>query len=125
MKESIIEHKSFKFAVRIINLYKFLQENSKEYIISKQILRNGTSIGANVNEALSAESNLDFVHKLSIAAKEVRETSYWLRLLQETKFIDTKSFDSIHGECSELLKILNSIILTTKQKQENKNKKSE
>jgi four helix bundle protein len=122
-KENIIEQKSFKFAVRIINLYKFLQENSKEYVISKQILRSGTSIGANINEALSSESSSDFIHKLSISAKEERETSYWLRLLNETQFIDQKSFDSIHGECLELLKILNSIILTTKEKQR-KNKEN-
>lgn len=123
--ESIIEQKSFRFAVRIINLYKFLQENAKEYVLSKQVLRSGTSIGANVSEALSSESTSDFIHKLGIAAKEVRETSYWLRLLSETKFIDEKSFSSIHEECKELLKIINSIILTTKQKQENKRKKSE
>jgi four helix bundle protein len=123
--ESIIEQKSFRFSVRIINLYKFLQENTKEYVLSKQVLRSGTSIGANVNEALSAESTSDFIHQLGVASKEVRETSYWLRLLNETQFIDTKSFDSIHGECLELLKIINSIILTTKQKQEEKKKKSE
>jgi four helix bundle protein len=122
VKENIIEQKSFKFAVRIINLYKFLQENNKEYVISKQILKSGTSIGANVNEALSSESSSDFIHKLCISAKEVRETSYWLRLLYETQFIDEKAFDSIHTECLELLKILNSIILTTKNNQEQKRK---
>jgi four helix bundle protein len=78
-----------------------------------------------VNEALSSESTSDFIHKLSISAKEVRETSYWLRLLQETQFIDFNAFDSIHNECVELLKILNSIILTSKQKQGEKNKKIE
>jgi four helix bundle protein len=124
-KESIIEQKSFRFAVRIINLYKFLQETKKEFVMSKQILRSGTAIGANINEALSSESTSDFIHKLSISAKEVRETSYWLRLLQETQFIDSKAFDSIHYECLELLKILNSIILTSKQKQEEKKKKYE
>lgn len=124
-KESIIEQKAFKFAIRVINLYKFLQENKKEFVMSKQILRSGTAIGANVNEALSSESTSDFIHKLSISAKEVRETSYWLRLLQETQFIDSNAFDSIHNECVELLKILNSIILTSKQKQGEKNKKIE
>ena len=122
---SIIEQKSFRFSVRIINLYKFLQENTKEYVLSKLVLKSGTSIGANVNEALSAESTSDIIHKLGIASKEVRETSYWLRLLNETQFIDAKSFESIHGECLELLKIINSIILTTNQKQEEKRKKSE
>lgn len=93
--------------------------------MSKQKLRSGTAIGANVNEALSSESTSDFIHKLSISAKEVREISYWLRLLQETQFIDSNAFDSIHNECIELLKILNSIILTSKQKQGEKNKKIE
>jgi len=124
-KGSIIEQKAFKFAIRIINLYKFLQETKKEFVMSKQILWSGTSIGSNVNEAFSSESTLDFIHKLSISAKEVRETSYWLRLLQETQFIDSNAFDSIHHEWLELLKIINSIILTTKQKQEEKKKKSE
>ena len=123
MKENIIQQKSFLFAIRIVNLYKYLISTKKEFVLSKQILRSGTSIGANVNEALSAESTSDFIHKLGIASKEVRETSYWLRLLNETQFIDAKSFESIHGECLELLKIINSIILTTKQKE--KRKKSE
>jgi four helix bundle protein len=115
-KESLVEKKAFSFAIRIVRLYKFMQENSKEFVLSKQVLRAGTSIGANINEALSAESSSDFVHKMAIAAKEVREASYWLRLLKETDFIDEKSFDSIHQECKELLKMLNSIILSTKEK---------
>ncbi|MDT3740180.1 MAG: four helix bundle protein [Candidatus Kapabacteria bacterium] len=114
MKENIVVDKSYKFAIRIINLYKFLVAEKKEYVISKQILRSGTSIGANINEAQSAESKMDFVHKLSISAKESRETEYWLKLLNETDYIDKISFDSICSECNELLKIINSIILTSK-----------
>lgn len=119
-KESIVEKKAFDFALRIIKLYKFLVENHKEYVISKQILRCGTAIGANINEALSAESTPDFIHKFSISTKEIRETSYWLRLLKESEFIDKKSFDSIHKDCLELLKISNSIILTSKQSESKK-----
>ncbi len=116
MKENIVVDKSYKFAIRIINLYKFLVAEKKEYVISKQILRSGTSIGANINEAQSAESKMDFVHKLSISAKEIRETEYWLKLLNETDYIDKISFDSICSECNELLKIINSIILTSKER---------
>ena len=85
MKENIIQQKSFQFAVRIINLYKYLTNDKKEFVLSKQILRSGTSIGANINEALAAESKKDFVHKLSIAVKEARETYYWLNLLKYLK----------------------------------------
>jgi four helix bundle protein len=113
---NIIIEKSFKFAVRIINLHKFLVNDKKEYVISKQILRSGTSIGANINESQSGESNLDFIHKICIAAKESRETEYWLKLLKETNFIDEKSFKSIHKDCLEILKITNSIILSSKKK---------
>lgn len=114
MKENIVVDKSYKFAIRIINLYKFLVAEKKEYVISKQILRSGTSIGANINEAQSAESKMDFVHKLSISAKESRETEYWLMLLNETDYIDKNSFESLCTDCKELLKIINSIILTSK-----------
>lgn len=115
-KENIIVKKSYEFAIRIIKLYKFLVEEKKEFVISKQILRSGTSIGANVNEAQSAESKMDFVHKLAISAKEARETEYWLNLLKDTDFIDNKSYDSIIKDCSEILAIINSIILTSKEK---------
>ncbi|MBM2813796.1 MAG: CHP02436-containing protein [Ignavibacteria bacterium] len=115
-KENIIVGKSYKFAIRIIKLYKFLIDEKKEYVISKQILRSGTSIGANINEAQSAESKMDFVHKLGISAKETRETEYWLNLLKDTNYIDKKSFDSISKDSSEILKIINSIILTSKER---------
>lgn len=93
MKEIIIKNKSFEFAVRIINLYKFLIDTKKEYVLSKQILRSGTSIGANVEEAIGGVSKSDFKNKLSIAYKEARETHYWLRLLQRTNYIDNKVFE--------------------------------
>jgi four helix bundle protein len=116
MKKSdiIIVDKSFDFAVRIINLYRYLCEKQKEYVISKQILRSGTSVGANVREAQNAESRPDFTHKLSIAQKECDETCYWLELLHKTKFISEAEFNSLHNDCSALLKIIRSIILTTK-----------
>jgi four helix bundle protein len=110
MKEIIIKEKSFEFAVRIINLYKYLAETKKEYIISKQILRSGTSIGANVEEAIGGVSRPDFKNKLSTAYKEARETHYWLRLLERTKYIDRKMFVSFESDCTEILKILYTII---------------
>jgi len=114
-KENIILEKSYKFSLKIIKLYKYLCEDKKEFILSKQILRSGTSIGANINESQSAESKNDFIHKLGIAAKEIRETEYWLRLLKDGQFIESKSFESIIEECNELKKITSSIILTCKK----------
>ncbi len=115
-KENIIKEKSFGFAVRIVNLYKYIIDTKKEYVISKQLLRSGTSIGANTREALNAESTKDFIHKLAIAQKEADETLYWLELLNETKYINENEFNSMHNDCSELLKIIKSIIITTKKK---------
>ena len=114
-KRSIIGEKSFKFSVRAINLYKVLSNERKEFILSKQLLRSGTSIGANVREALNAESEADFVHKLAIAQKESDETCYWLELLHETGFINESEFNSIHQDASELLKIIRSIICSSKK----------
>jgi four helix bundle protein len=114
-KENVIREKSFKFAVRAINLYKVLSNERKEFILSKQLLRSGTSIGANVREALNAESNADFVHKLAIAQKECDETCYWLELLHETEYINESEFNSVHNDASELLKIIRSIILSSKK----------
>ena len=114
-RENVIREKSFKFAVRAINLYKVLSNERKEFILSKQLLRSGTSIGANVREALNAESNADFIHKLAIAQKECDETGYWLELLHETKFINEPEFNSLHKDASELLKIIRSIILSSKK----------
>lgn len=115
-KENVIEKKSFIFAVRIVNFYKYLTETKKEYVMSKQLLRSGTSVGANTREAVNAQSTKEFIHKLSIAQKEADETLYWLELLKETKFITEKEFSSMHNDCTELLKILKSIIITTKKK---------
>jgi four helix bundle protein len=111
---NVIVDKSFDFAVRIINLYKFLQEQKKEFIISKQIIRSGTSIGANVREAINAQSRSDFIHKLSIAQKECDETCYWIELLHKTEYINEDEYKSVHDDCISLLKVIRSIILTTK-----------
>jgi len=113
-KENVIRKKSFNFAVRAINLYKVLSNERKEFILSKQLLRSGTSIGANVREAINAESNADFIHKLAIAQKECDETCYWLELLHETKYINESEFNSVHNDASELLKIIRSIIISSK-----------
>ncbi len=120
MKESILRDKSFKFAVRIVNLSIVLKSTKKEYVISKQILRSGTSIGAQIREAQYAISTKDFLHKLSIAQKECNETLYWLELLFETKFLTQKEFNSIYTEAEELIKIITSSIKTMKTKQTNK-----
>ena len=114
-KENIIVKKSYTFALEIIKLYKQLIEQ-KEYVLSKQILRCGTSIGANIHEAVSSESKKDFIHKLGIALKEARETSYWLNLLIDSSYIDQQTFNSLHSDCISIIKILNSIILTTKER---------
>lgn len=114
-KENIIVGKSYSFALEIIKLYKQLSEQ-KEYVLSKQILRSGTSIGANIHEAVSSESKKDFIHKMGIALKETRETSYWLNLLKDSSYISSDTFDSLHSDCQSMIKILNSIILTTKQR---------
>jgi len=114
-RENIIVQKSYAFALDIIKLYKELIEK-KEFVLSKQILRSGTSIGANVHEAVSSESKKDFIHKLGIALKETRETSYWLRLLKDSNYIHQQKFDSLHLTCLSLTKILNSITLTTKER---------
>src|SRR5436190_16511320 len=112
--ESIIAKKTYAFALNIVSLYKQLIEEKREYVLSKQLLRSGTSIGANVNEAICAQSKRDFVHKLSIALKETRETDYWLNLLKDSNYITIERFDKTISDCTEIFKILSSIILTTK-----------
>ena len=114
--ESIIAIKAYAFALEIIILYKYLVNEKKEYVLSKQLLRSGTSIGANINEALSGQSKRDFVHKLSISLKEARETSYWLNLLKDSNYIQQAVFDNLHAKCTKIVKMLSSIILTTKEK---------
>jgi four helix bundle protein len=120
MSENIILDKSFDFAVRIVNLSKYLISDKKEYVLSKQILRSGAAIGALVREAQQAESSADFIHKLAIALKEADETDYWLLLLNKTDFINEGQFISIKNDCEELIKLLISII---KKSKTNKDKK--
>jgi four helix bundle protein len=119
--DSILKKKSYEFAVRIVNLYKLMTCERKEFILSKQVLRSGTSIGANVREAVNAQSRADFVHKLSVAQKECDETIYWLELLNETDYISENEFTELNRDATELLKIIRSIILTIKQKSQTHN----
>ena len=114
--ESIIAKKAYSFALEIVKLYKRLVSEKKEFVLSRQVLRSGTSIGANVNEAICGQSKRDFVHKLSIALKEVRETIYWLNLLKDSEYINFEEFNSLNGHAAEIMKILSSIILTTKDR---------
>ena len=113
--DNIIVLKSKDFALRIIRLYVFLTESKKEYVLSKQILRCGTSIGANVKEAMRGQSKPDFYSKLNIALKEASETEYWLELLHESNMIDDAAFESIYFDCQEIIKILVSITKTQKE----------
>ncbi len=116
MKENIVQKKSYAFAIRIINLYKYLVEEKKEYVLSKQLLRAGTSIGANIEEAIGGQSERDFYAKLSIAYKEARETHYWLRLLRDTHYLTEKESASMIEDVEEILKIIAKIQLTIKKK---------
>ena len=109
-----IEEKSFHFAVRIVKLCKYLQEEKKEYILSKQLMRSGTSIGANVIESQQAQSRADFVSKLNIALKEAVETNYWIRLLQASDYLTDPEYTSVIRDCRELEKLLTAIIKTTR-----------
>lgn len=115
MKESIIANKSYKFSLRIIELYKYLAFEKKEYVLSKQILKSGTSIGANVEEGKSAISKRDFISKNSIALKESRETLYWLRLLKDSSYLPDK-YLFLLKECDELIRILTSIVKSSQEK---------
>ena len=115
-RESILKQKSFDFAVRIINLYKFLNSKHNEYIVSQQILKSGTAIGDLIREAEHAESRKDFSHKLNIGLKEANEIVYWLQLLYATEYIDKKMFESMMKDAVELLKMLISSVKTTKSR---------
>ena len=110
-----MKEKSFALALRIVKLYKFLIKNKKEYILSKQVLRSGTSVGAMVREAQNAESKVDFVHKLAIAQKECDESLYWMELLVQSDYITQKAFESVYIEAEQVLKMIKSAILTTKR----------
>ncbi len=114
MKENIIKHKSFQFAVRIVKLYQHLTDTKKEFVLSKQVLRSGTNPGAMVRESEHSESKADFIHKLSIAQKEINETIYWLELLKETNYLAIEEFESINTDAIEIIKLITSILKTTK-----------
>ncbi len=116
MSDSILKDKSLKFAVRIVRLSQHLKKERKEYVLSKQILRSGTSIGANVRESRNAESDLGFIHKLAIAQKECDETCYWLELLFMTDYLNENEYTSINSDAIELLKIIKSIIIAVKKR---------
>lgn len=118
-KENIVKDKSLSFAIRIVNLYKYLVAEKRETVMSKQLLRCGTSIGANIREAEQAQSRADFLSKQNIALKEANETEYWLELLMRTGFITQNEYESINNDCVELNKLLISIIKSTKQPNEN------
>ncbi len=115
MRDGALQTKSFAFAVLIVGLCKGLRVEKKEFVLSKQLLRSGTAIGALVREAEQAESKADFVHKMAIALKEANETEYWLELLHETHYLEPDTFSSIHHDVVELLKLLTSIINSSKR----------
>lgn len=115
MKENIIQQKSFAFAVRIVNVFKYLQSAKREYILSKQLIRSGTSIGANVEEAIGGQSKKDFIAKMSVSYKEARETKYWLRLLLATDGLEEKEAKDLLDDAEELCKILSSILVSSKR----------
>ena len=114
MKENVVKNKSFAFAVRVVKLYRFLCEEKKEFVLSKQLLRSGTSVGALVREAEHAESRNDFKHKMSITQKEISETIYWLEMLKETNYLTEDQFISIQSDASGIIKLITTIIKTTK-----------
>jgi four helix bundle protein len=113
MSDNVIQNKTFNFAIRVVNLYKYLI-GKKEFVISKQILRCGTSIGANIEEALGGQSKKDFIAKISISYKEARETIFWIKLLYKTNYIDKIAFNSIYCDCDEICKITSKILITSK-----------
>lgn len=109
MKENVVQVKSYAFAVKIVKVYKFLCEEKREYVLSKQLLRSGTSIGANIEEAIGGQSRKDFYAKLSISYKEARETHYWIRLITDSDYLDPEKSKDLLNDCEELLKIIGSI----------------
>lgn len=114
MKPNLIKEKSFAFAIRAVQLSRFLNEKKKEFVIAKQVLRSGISVGANIRESQNAESSADFIHKLHIAQKEADETRYWIELLKATGYINTEEFNSLDSDITEILNLLCSIIKTKK-----------
>lgn len=120
-KENVVRDKSYDFALKVVKLYKFLMENKKEFVLSKQFLRSGTSIGANIRESEHAQSDADFLHKLSIALKEANETDYWIDLLHYANYLTEKEFSDLKKDINEILKLLVAIIKTMKEKMEKNN----
>lgn len=117
MNENTVKHKSFAFALQVVQLVQFLTETKKEYVLSKQLLRSGTAIGALIREAEHGESKPDFIHKMAIAQKEANETAYWIELLFQSNYLDETKYQSIFKDCEEIRKMLASIILTSKKNQ--------
>lgn len=115
MKKNIVAEKSVLFAINVVELYKLLVHTRKEYVMSKQLLRSGTAIGALIREAEHAESKADFIHKMNIALKEANETGYWLLLLKETNFMTVEEYHKIFNQCDELIRLLVSIIKSSKK----------
>ena len=117
MKDNIILDKSFAFAVRVVKLYKYLCDEKKEYVLSKQLLRSGTSIGANINEAQAGQSKADFISKMSIASKEARESKYWIDLLVETEYLNVNEqhTKSLVSDIEEIIKLVTSIVKSSKE----------
>ncbi len=119
MKENIILDKSYLFAKRIVKLYLYLKNEKREFDLARQILKSGTSIGANIEEAVGGFSRKDFMAKIAISYKEARETNYWLRLLHDSNILDSKLFNSMNKDCDELIKILSSILVILKKNNPN------
>lgn len=115
-RKNVIKDKSYSLALRIVKLYQYLSTEKREFVLSKQLLRSGTSVGAMVREAEHAESKADFIHKLSIGLKEVNESLYWLELLKDSEYISNIEYNSLNEDATEVLKLLVSIIKTSKQK---------
>ncbi len=116
MKENVVRNKSFQFSLKIISLCHYLNESKKEFMLSRQLLRSGTSIGANIREADNAESKPDFIHKMGIAQKEADETLYWIELLRESNIISIEQYIPLKTDCDELFRIIKAIILSAKNK---------
>ena len=114
-KENIVKEKSYKFSLRIVKLFKYLVENKKEFVLSKQVLRCGTSIGANIEEAIGGITKKDFINKVFIAYKEARETHYWIRILRDSDYLENNISESLLFECEEKIKLTGKIISTSRK----------
>ena len=114
MKNNIVVDKSRDFAIRIVNLYKYLTSEKKEFVLSKQLLKSGTSVGANIKEAIRGQSRADFTAKMNIALKEISESEYWLDLLHATGYLENKEFESVNEDCKELIRLLFAIVKSSK-----------